>query len=85
MIDKLEAIKERFQEVATLLAQPSVMADRKQYTTLSKEYKDLSKIVRVYDQYRKVLADTESAKEVLNIERDAAFRDMAREELESLG
>jgi peptide chain release factor 1 len=85
MIDKLEAIKERFQEVATLLAQPSVMADRKQYTTLSKEYKDLSKIVRVYDQYRKVLADTESAKEVLNVEKDAAFREMAREELESLG
>jgi peptide chain release factor 1 len=85
MIDKLEAIKERFQEVATLLAQPSIMADRKQHTVLSKEYKDLSKIVHVYDRYQKVLADMDSAKVVLNIEKDTAFRDMAKEELESLG
>lgn len=85
MIDKLEAIKERFQEVATLLAQPEVVADRKQHMVLSKEYKDLSKVVHVYDQYRKVLADTESAKEVLTVEKDAAFKEMAKEELGDLG
>ncbi len=85
MINKLEAIKERSQEVATMLAEPEVMADRKQHTALSKEYKDLSKLVHVYDQYKKVLADTESAKAVLHAEKDTAFREMAREELESLG
>ena len=84
MIDKLEAIKERFQEVVTLLAQPDIMADRKQYTALSKEYKGLSKIVHVYDQYKKVLADAESAKAVLHTEKDVDFREMAKEELESL-
>lgn len=84
MIEKLEAIKLRFQEVETLLAQPDVMADRKQHTALSKEYKDLSKIVHVCDQYKKVLANTESAQAVLHTEKDAAFRDMAKEELESL-
>ena len=84
MIDKLEAIKERSQEIATMLGEPEVMADRKQHTALSKEYKDLSKLVHVYDQYKKVLADTESAKAVLHTEKDTAFREMAKEELESL-
>ena len=81
---KLEAIQTRFQEVNQLLAQPDVLSDRKQHTVLRKEYKDLSKLVNVYHQYRKVLDDIESAQQVLEIEKDAAFRDMAREELESL-
>jgi peptide chain release factor 1 len=84
MIDQLEAIKVRFQDVGMLLARPDVMADIKQYTTSSKEYKDLSKIVHVYEQYKKVLADTASAQAVLHTEKDAAFKDMAKEELESL-
>jgi peptide chain release factor 1 len=84
MIDKLEAIQARSQEVATMLAEPEVMGDRKQHTALSKEYKDLSKLVHVYDQYKKILADTESAKAVLYTEKDTAFREMAREELDNL-
>ncbi len=84
MIEKLEAINDRFQEVAALLAQPNVMADRKQHATLSKEYKDLSKIIKVYNQYQKVLADVESAKTVLHTEKDADFRELAKEELEHL-
>ena len=84
MIDKLEAIEKRFQEVEALLALSDVMTDRKQYVNLSKEHKELSKIVEIYSQYRKVLADTESAKAVLNIEKDAAFKEMAKEELEEL-
>ena len=84
MIDKLEGIKERFQEVELLLTQPEVMTDIKQHTALNREYKDLSKVVQVYEQHQKVLADTESAKEVLNTEKEAAFREMAKEELERL-
>ncbi|MHA7877335.1 MAG: peptide chain release factor 1 [Bacteroidota bacterium] len=84
MIEKLEAIKERFREVAILLVAPDVMADRKQHAALSKEYKTLAKIVQAYDQYRKILADTESAKQVLHEEKDASFRELAKEELESL-
>jgi peptide chain release factor 1 len=84
MIEKLEAIKARSQEVVTLLAQPDTMADRKQYTALSKEYKGLSKLVHCYNQYKKVLADAESAKAVLHTEKDVDFREMAKEELEIL-
>ncbi|MEO1219113.1 MAG: peptide chain release factor 1 [Bacteroidota bacterium] len=84
MLDKLEAIKNRYLEVGELLAQASVMADIKQYTALSKEYKDLTRVVEVYDQYARVLRDTESAKALLHAEKDPAFREMAREELDTL-
>ncbi|MEL6412939.1 MAG: PCRF domain-containing protein, partial [Bacteroidota bacterium] len=85
MIDKLEAIKTRLQEVSTLLTQPEVLADRTQYKDLSKEYKDLAKVTAVYDRYRKVLADIQSAQVVLNTEKDPDFKAMAKEELEALG
>ena len=84
MLDKLEAIKNRYLEVGEQLAQASVMADIKQYTALGKEYKDLTKVVEVYDQYTRVLRDTESAKALLHAEKDPAFREMAREELDTL-
>lgn len=84
MIDKLEAIKKRYQEVGDLIIQPTIMADRKQYTALGKEYKELTKIVEIYEQYKKIVANTESTKEMLNTEKDAAFREMAKEELEGL-
>lgn len=84
MIDKLDGIKARFQEVEALLAQPDIMTDIKQYTVLSKEYKDLSKIVDAYENYKKILADTASAKEVLSTEKEAEFREMAKEELDGL-
>ena len=45
MIDKLQAIKDRFEEVGQLIVQPDAMADMKQFSKLSKEYKDLEKIV----------------------------------------
>jgi len=45
MLDKLEAIKERFEEVSQLLIQPDAMEDLKRFKTLNKEYKDLEKIV----------------------------------------
>ena len=81
MIDQLAAIKKRYQEVETHLAQPAAMADQKQYMALSKEYKELTKIVEAYDRYESVQADIESAKALLSTETDEAFRDMAREEL----
>lgn len=84
MIDKLTAIKKRYQEVEERITQPAVMADQKQYTALGKEYKELAKIVEAYDQYSRILADIASAKALLNTEKDEAFREVAREELASL-
>ena len=84
MIDKLEAIKHRFEEVGQLIVQPDAMADMNRYSKLNKEYRDLEKIVKKYDEYTQVLADKKGAKEVLETEKDQEFRNMAKAELEEL-
>ncbi len=83
MIDKLEAIKDRFEEVGQLIVQPDAMADMKKYSKLSKEYKDLEKIVRKYEEYQNVLSELNSAKELLSTEKDPDFRQMAKDEIET--
>ena len=52
MIDKLEGIKDRFEEVGQLIVQPEAMADMKQFSKLSKEYKDLEPVIRAYEEYK---------------------------------
>ncbi|MEQ9443759.1 MAG: peptide chain release factor 1 [Cyclobacteriaceae bacterium] len=84
MIDKLEAIKARFEEVGQLMIQPDAMADMRNYTKLNKEYSDLEKIVNKYDEYRLVLDNIKSAKTVLETEKDPDFRELAKAELDEL-
>ena len=82
MKDKLAAIKERFEEVGQLIVQPGVMDDMKQYSRLSKEYSDLEKIVKKYDEHQEIEANLESAKALLETEKDPDFRQMAKEEID---
>ncbi len=84
MLDKLEAIKNRFDEVAQQITDPSVVGDRVRFSKLSKEYKDLEKIVRQYQTYQTLLANIDGARHVLETEKDADFRDMAKAELDEL-
>lgn len=84
MIDKLEDIKHRFEEVGQLIVQPDAMSDMSKYSKLSKEYKDLEKIVKKYDEYKNVIDNIASSKEILETEKDAEFRDLAKMELEEL-
>jgi peptide chain release factor 1 len=84
MLDKLEAIKERFEEVGQLIIQPDAMSDMSKYTKLSKEYKDLEKVVAVYNEFRLVLDNIRSSKEILEKEKDPDFREMAKAELDEL-
>jgi len=84
MVDKLEAIKQRFIEVSEAILDPNIMSDMKRYTSLNKEYKELNKINDVYMQYKNILDNIDSSKKVLNVEKDPDFREMAKEELESL-
>ena len=84
MLDKLEAIKERFEEVSQLLIQPEAMEDLKRFKTLNKEYKDLDKIVTEYKKYLNLLGNIENAKQVIATEKDEEFREMAKEELDEL-
>lgn len=84
MILKLQAIKDRFEEVGQLIVQPDAMSDMKKYTRLSKEYKDLEKIVSQYDIYKNVIDNLENAKKIISTEKDPEFREMAKMELEEL-
>ncbi len=84
LLEKLEAIKERHEEVARLIADPDVISDMKRYIKLSKEYKDLEPIIDAHKTYKNVLDNIASARELLNKEKDAEFREMARAELDEL-
>lgn len=84
MLDKLEAIKKRFEEVSDLIVQPDAMADMAHYTKLHKEYKELNRIVTKFAEYKKVLNDLKGAKELLNKEKDPEMREMAKTELDEL-
>lgn len=84
MIDKLEEIKHRFEEVGQLIVQPDAMSDMSKYSKLSKEYKDLEKIVNKYDEYANVLNNITDSKGILDTEKDPEFREMAKMELDEL-
>ena len=84
MLDKLEAIRQRHDDVNHELMQPDVMADLKRYKSLNKEYKDLGKIVVEYRNYQQVLSNIENARQVISTEKDEDFREMAKAELDEL-
>lgn len=84
MIEKLEDIKHRFEDVSQLIVQPDAMADMKKYSQLNKEYKDLEKIVMKYEEYSNALSNLKSAKDVLGAEKDPEFREMAKAEIDEL-
>ena len=84
MIERLEDIKHRFEEVSQLIVQPETMSDMKKYSQLNKEYKDLEKIVKIYDEYKNILSNIKNAREVISKEKDEDFREMAKIELEEL-
>lgn len=80
LIPKLEAIKQRYNEVADLIIQPDVISDQKKYSLLNKEYSDLGKIVRVYDQYKNALDNIAESEEIIADGSDRDLVDMAKEE-----
>lgn len=82
MVDKLEAIKRRYEDVELKLADPAVIGDMKLFKKLNKEYRDLEPIVEVFGEYKILLNNIESAKEILATEKDKEMLDMAKAELE---
>src|SRR5574343_97398 len=80
MIDKLEAIKGRFDNIAMSLTNPEIVSDNKKFSALSKEYRGLEKIVKFFEDYKTTLADHEMYREALQGD-DAERRELAKEEL----
>jgi len=84
MIEKLEEIKTRFEDVSEQMLNPALMNDVKKYAQLSREYKELEKIVKAYDNYKNLLNKLKSAKELLYHEKDTDFRELAKAEIDEL-
>lgn len=81
LIQKLELIKERWEEVAKKIVDPEIISDMKQYVKLNKEYKDLEQVVIALDKYKNLTSNIESNQEIIKNETDADFIEMAKEEL----
>lgn len=80
---KLETIRERFEEIAGLLADPDVIKNQNQFRELSKEYSRLESIVDLFKKYESLAADIAAAEEMAG-DSDEEIRQMGREELSSL-
>ncbi len=84
MIDKLEAIYNRWKEIEVEMNDPAAMADMKKFIKLSKSYKELQPIIDAYKEYKIILGNIDSTKELLKTEKDDEFREMAKEEFNDL-
>ena len=82
LLEKLEGLKTRFDEVADLIIQPDVIADQKRYMDLGRQYKQLEKIMDVYKRYKNVLDNIDEAREIIREGGDAEMVEMARMQLE---
>ena len=82
MIEKLEAIKARFDEIGVALTNPEIVSDNKRFSQLSKDYRKLEKIVEAYKRYRACLDSIDFARDVIQHESDPELKDMAKEDLE---
>jgi peptide chain release factor 1 len=84
MFDKLEKVKERYNEIRELLNKPETVNDQREYRRLSKEYSDLTEIVNAYDEYNKVKHQLEENKKLLYETNDPGMKELASAEQEEL-
>jgi peptide chain release factor 1 len=82
MVDKLNIIKQRYDEVSDLIIQPDVIADQKRYVNLNKEYTNLRPIVEKRQEYLTLLANLEEAEEIISAAEDAEMVEMAKMQLD---
>ncbi len=84
LLQKLQSIKERWEEVSQLIVDPEIISDMDRYVKLNKEYKDLETFVQTHDEYKNVLDNIESSREIISKEKDEEFREMAKMEYDDL-
>ena len=81
ILDKLDGLEARFEEVSTLITDPDVIGDQARYVKLTREYKDLGDIMDARKRYIACLSTIKEAKDILANESDPDMKEMAREEL----
>ena len=82
MLDKLQIVKQRFDEINDLIIQPNVISDQKRYIALNKEYKELKVLVDKREEYKLVLDNLKEAEDIINEGGDAEMVEMAKMQYE---
>jgi len=82
LLEKLEIVKIRFTEVQEQITNPDVISDMKRFVKLNKEYRDLEKLSKKFDEYKALLDGLAEAREILAEESDEDLREMAKMELD---
>lgn len=82
LLEKLEGLQARFEEVSTLITDPNVIADQQRYVRLTKEYKELEDLMNARKEYANLLGNLAESKDILMNEQDPEMKEMAREELQ---
>ncbi|MFC2086858.1 peptide chain release factor 1 [Bacteroidota bacterium] len=84
ILEKLDDVQIRFNEISQKISAPEIINDMKKYVQLNREYKELEPVIKAYKSYKNILSNIESAKQILNTEKDEELREMAKMELEEL-
>lgn len=84
ILEKLEGVRIRFDEVSQLITDPEVIADVKRYVKLNKEYKNLEPLMEAHKEFKEILSNIDDARAILDEEKDPEMREMAKMELEEL-
>lgn len=80
LLEKLNALHDRFEEVSTLISDPSVISDQQRYVKLTREYKELERLMEVRKEYSALISGQAEAKQLLIEESDPEIREMAKEQ-----
>jgi peptide chain release factor 1 len=82
MLDRLQIVKQRFDEISDLIIQPDVISDQKRYVQLNQEYKSLKALAEKRDEYVLIMANIEEANEIISDGSDADMTEMAKMQLD---
>lgn len=82
MLEKIQIVKQRFDEVNDLIIQPDIISDQKRYVQLNKEYKELKKLVDIGLKYESFISNIEEAKEIIADGSDTEMLEMAKIQME---
>ena len=82
MLEKLELLQERFDEISKLLIQPDIISDQSRYIKISKEYKELKTVIDKKKEYKEVLSNITEAKDIIKNEADKEMVEIANLELD---
>ena len=84
ILDKLEGVLDRFNQVELELTNPEIVSNQEKYVKLNKEYKNLTPLIEAFKSYKNIIDNIISSKEILSEESDAEMRQMAKDEIDTL-